>query len=25
MIFELTFKAFRPHDFALYLLQIIDR
>jgi hypothetical protein len=25
MISELTFKAFRPHDFALYLLQIIDR
>ena len=24
-IFELTFKAFRPHDFALHLLQIIDR
>ena len=25
MIFELTFKAFRPPDFAFYLLQIIDR
>ena len=24
MIFELTFKAFRPHDFAFYLLQIIN-
>ena len=25
MIFELTFKAFKPHDFAFYLLRIIDR
>ena len=24
MIFELTFKAFRPHDFAFYLLQCIN-
>ena len=24
MIFELTFKAFKPHDFAFYLLRIID-